>query len=246
MAQSNDMTGDSFLMGHFPNPQIAPPATLSDEKLLQDVLGLAAPPDPAFDSFLLDAFSKGTAQQDASLLPPPTLSDEMLNYLPATGTYAAQPDASASSSPAVSAAVHAAVPAKEEPVIPAEPSKKATKAKQSKKKRASSWGSRTADGRRRRKEPKRADYATTEEYLADWSRWRRIRDSNNRSVKRSREKARERSQQIEAQNNGLQQQIDQLADELKEAKQLAFKAFMSRESLLPSEVDRIASFADSA
>ena len=79
--------------------------------------------------------------------------------------------------------------------------------------------------------------------LADWSRWRKIRDSNNRSVKRSREKARERSSHIETENKELMSTISTLRTKLKEARQLAHKAYTARAKLSAHDVHLIESFA---
>eukprot|EP00045_Choanoeca_perplexa_P011987 m.128876 g.128876 ORF g.128876 m.128876 type:complete len:236 (+) comp15840_c0_seq9:286-993(+) len=90
--------------------------------------------------------------------------------------------------------------------------------------RASGSRRNSAESRRKRKEPKRDEFATEVEYQESYLRWRQQRDSNNRSVKRSREKARERLQDIEGQNVVLLRQIEELQQQVRQAKSLAFRA----------------------
>eukprot|EP00730_Choanoeca_flexa_P007370 TRINITY_DN12321_c1_g6_i1.p1 TRINITY_DN12321_c1_g6~~TRINITY_DN12321_c1_g6_i1.p1 ORF type:complete len:247 (+),score=57.87 TRINITY_DN12321_c1_g6_i1:1015-1755(+) len=111
--------------------------------------------------------------------------------------------------------------------------------------RSSGRGSRrnSAESRRKRKEPKREEYPTDEEYNDAYRKWRAQRDSNNRSVKRSREKAKERLSEMETQNRVLMNQIETLQQQVEEAKSLAFRARHQPDALSPEDDVLIQSWA---
>ncbi|EGD76206.1 hypothetical protein PTSG_00911 [Salpingoeca rosetta] len=72
----------------------------------------------------------------------------------------------------------------------------------------------TADKRRRRptnkKEPKRDEYASEQEFQLAWTRWRESRDNNNESVKRSRQLAKQKRDEQERIHREREQQNAQL------------------------------------
>ena len=101
----------------------------------------------------------------------------------------------------------------------------------------------SAESRRKRKEPKRDEFKSEAEYQDSYLRWRQQRDSNNRSVKRSREKARERLQDIEGQNTVLVRQIEELQHQVRQAKNLAFRARHQPNTLSSDEAMLVQSWA---
>eukprot|EP00056_Hartaetosiga_gracilis_P005048 m.80754 g.80754 ORF g.80754 m.80754 type:complete len:274 (+) comp12030_c0_seq1:188-1009(+) len=96
--------------------------------------------------------------------------------------------------------------------------------------------------RRRRKEPKRGDYSSDDDFNREWSRWRRERDSNNLSVQRSRNKSRKATEQLKQHRDSLQSRVNELEAELKAVKALAVRGFLQPEQLTSADIDLIHSF----
>ena len=79
--------------------------------------------------------------------------------------------------------------------------------------------------------PTREEFSSDEAFEEAWRRWRRTRESNNRSVRRAREKAKERAESNAVLKDQFASRTSQLESELNQARQLAARAYFEREVL---------------
>ncbi|EGD81273.1 hypothetical protein PTSG_11310 [Salpingoeca rosetta] len=93
-----------------------------------------------------------------------------------------------------------------------------------------------------RKEPRREDFATEEEFQSVWTRWRQARNNNNKSVKKSRENQRKRRQEHEELCRRREEENAKMEDELQQIKsqiQLLVKAVAQPDALSQDQVTNL-------
>lgn len=83
--------------------------------------------------------------------------------------------------------------------------------------------------------PTREEYPSDEAFEEAWRRWRKTRESNNRSVRRAREKAKERAESNAVLKERFASRTGQLEHDLAQAKRLAALAYYERDALSPPD-----------